>query len=120
MSGGAIHFDAALDGATIDPKTAGPAVLTGTIACTRDETISLVLQLLQDQKVNGKVVEVRAATRRQVPCGTTARTWSSKLVLPEGTWQSGLARAAANTYSLPEWVTPASAAGAVKITMTRK
>ena len=106
--------------AKVDAKVGGQALLTGTVSCTRDEAIDLVLELRQDQKVNGKPVEVRAQTRTQTACGPTARAWSTKLVLTEGSWQSGAARATASTYSLPEWVSPASVAGAVKISIARK
>jgi hypothetical protein len=106
---------------TIDPTVrldaaTGRALLTGTIKCTRDDVINLALELHQDQKVGKQVVDVHAAGMTQVPCGTTVATWARKMILTDGaTWRTGAARATANTYNTPEWVTPAGAAGAVTI-----
>jgi hypothetical protein len=111
---------------TIDPNVKvdaanGRALLTGTVTCTRDDVINLALELHQDQKVGKQVVDVHAAsTAAQVACGTTAKSWAAKMSLTDGAWQSGSARAMANTYNLPEWVAPASAASAVRISITRK
>src|SRR5262249_44891134 len=101
---------------TIDPTVrldaaTGRALLTGTIKCTRDDVINLALELHQDQKVGKQVVDVHAAGTTQVACGTTVATWARKMILTDGaTWRTGAARATANTYNTPQWVTPAGAA----------
>lgn len=38
----------------------------------------------------------------------------------EGTWQSGVAGATANTYQMAEWVAQASATSGVRLAITRK
>jgi hypothetical protein len=110
---------------TIDPNVkvdaaTGRAMLTGTIKCSRDETLKLALELHQDQKVGKEVVDVHAASNPQVTCGPTVKSWSQKMILSEGAWQNGAARATAQTVETPEWAKPASAANAVKISITRK
>ena len=110
---------------TIDPNVKvdaanGRALLTGTITCSRDETFKLALELHQDQKVGKQVIDVHAAAAPQVTCGTTPTTWAQKMILTEGAWLNGSARATAQTYQAPEWVAQASAAGAVKVSISRK
>jgi hypothetical protein len=110
---------------TIDPTVRldaanGRALLTGTMTCTRADVIPLALELHQDQRVGKNVIDVHAASMTEVPCSTAATTWASKMILTEGAWQAGAARATANTYNTPEWVTPAGAASAVKISVIRK
>ena len=94
----------------------GFALLTGTIRCTRNETFNVALELHQDQKIGGQIVDVHsAATMTSVPCTTTTTTWARKMFLSEGAWQLGAARATAQTFGTAEWVAPASVAAAVKI-----
>jgi len=103
----------------VDPAT-NRATLTGTVTCSRDETFKLALELHQDQKVGKQVVDVHAAAAPQVNCITSPTAWSQVLVPTEGTWQSGAARATANTYQLPEWVAQASTTSGVKLAINRK
>jgi len=109
---------------TIDQKvsvTSGKALLTGTIKCTRNDAFRLALELHQDQKVNGQVVDVHSASDIPVSCTTTAKAWSAAMgLMPGEAFQAGPARATAGTFQTPEWVTPASAASAVKISIPRK
>ena len=42
------------------------------------------------------------------------------MTLSDGAWQNGAARATAQTFATPEWLTPAGAAGSVKISIARK
>ncbi len=110
---------------TIDPTMKvdganGRGLLTGTIKCSRDETLKLALELHQEQKVGKQVVDVHSAATPEVTCGPTAKSWAQKMILTEGAWQNGTANATAQTYQVPEWVTPASAASVVKIAITRK
>ena len=110
---------------TIDPTVrldtaVGYALLTGTMKCTRDETIPLALELHQDQKVGKTVVDVHAAATTQVACSPTTTTWGRKMFLSEGAWQAGAARATATTYNTAEWVAPAAVSGAVKLSIVRK
>ena len=107
---------------TIDPTTkvsatTGKALLTGTIRCTRNDTFRLALELHQDQKVSGQVVDVHSASDIPVACTTSAQPWSATMVLSDGEkFQMGAARATAQTFATPEWVTPAGLASAVRIT----
>jgi hypothetical protein len=110
---------------TFDPNVkvdaaTGRGLLTGTITCSRNETLKLALELHQEQKVGKQVVDVHAAATPEVTCGPTAKSWAEKMVLTDGAWQNGAAKATAQTYQVPEWVTPASAASSVKITITHK
>lgn len=98
----------------------GRALLTGTIKCSRDETLKVALELHQDQKVGKQVVDVHSAATPELTCGPTAKSWAQKMILTEGAWQTGAAKATAQTYQVPEWVTSTSAASAVKIAITRK
>jgi hypothetical protein len=110
---------------TIDPNVKVDAanvraLMTGTVTCSREETFKLALELHQQQKVGKQVVDVHSAAAPTVSCGTTPRTWAQKMILTEGAWQNGSAQATAQTYQAPESVAPASAAGAVKIAISRK
>ena len=101
--------------------TTKKALLTGTIKCTRNDAFRLALELHQDQKVNGQVVDVHSASDIPVACTTSAAPWSASMaLLPTEAFQAGAARATAVTFQTPEWVTPASVASAVKISVTRK
>lgn len=100
--------------------TTGQALLTGTIACTRNDVFRLALELHQDQKVGGQVVDVHAASDVPVACTTTAQPWSATMVLTDGAWKSGAARATAQTFNTPVWATPAGAAAPAKISFSRK
>ena len=110
---------------TIDPAVrvdvTGKAVLTGTLTCTRNDSFRLALELHQEQKVNGNVVDVHSASDLPLSCTTTAKPWSVTMGLTPGeAFRPGAARATAATFQTPEWVAPASAAGAVKISIARK
>jgi hypothetical protein len=110
---------------TIDPNVkvdaaTGRALMTGTVTCSRDETFKLALELHQEQKVGKQVIDVHAAAAPTVSCSTTPTTWAQKMILTDGAWVNGPAQASAQTYQTPEWVTPASAAAAVKVVISRK
>ncbi len=110
-----------IDQSTKFNATTKKALLTGTIKCTRNEAFRLALELHQDQKVNGQVVDVHSASDIPVTCTTSPMPWSASMGLTPGeAFQPGAARATAVTFQTPEWVTPASAASAVKISVTRK
>jgi hypothetical protein len=94
--------------------------MTGTVTCSRPETFQLALELHQLQKAGKQTVDVHAAAAPTVNCGTTPTTWAQKMILTDGAWQNGTAQATAQTYQTPEWVAPASVAGAVKIAVVRK
>ncbi|MDF2774481.1 MAG: hypothetical protein K0S86_3981 [Geminicoccaceae bacterium] len=109
----------------IDPTArldtgAGYALLTGTMKCTRDETILLRLELRQDQKVGKNVVTVHTAGTTQVACSPTTTTWARKMFLTTGAWQAGAARATATTIYTPDWVAPASVTSGVRLSVVRK
>ena len=69
----------------------GYALLTGTVKCTRDETILLGLELRQTQKAGKNVVTVHSAGTTQVACGPVASSWARKMFLTSGAWQAGAA-----------------------------
>ena len=110
---------------TVDPAVkvdaAGKALLTGTVKCTRDDTFRLGLELHQDQKVNKQVVDVHSASDIPVSCTTTAKPWNAAMgLMPGEAFQNGAARAIANTFNTPAWVTPAGVTSAVKVSVARR
>ena len=112
---------------TIDPTArldattgTGYALLTGTMKCTRDETIPLRLELRQEQRVGKEVVNVHTTATTQVACSPTTTTWARKMFLTSGAWQAGAAQATATTIYTPDWVAPASVSSGVKISVVRK
>jgi hypothetical protein len=112
---------------TIDPTTqlnttssTGYAFLTGTMKCTREETIPLRLELRQQQKVGKEVVTVHTTALAQVDCSPTVTTWGRKMFLTTGTWQAGAAQATATTVYTPDWVAPASVSSGVRLSVVRK
>ena len=123
---GAFEFtDFATATLTIDANTkvdaTGRALLTGTLKCTRDGSFRLALELHQDQKVGNDVVDVHSASDIPVNCTTTRKSWSATMVLANGeAFQAGAARATAQTFNMPEWITPAGVASGVKISLPRK
>ena len=110
-----------LDNAVKVNASTGKALLTGTIKCTRADAFRLALELHQDQKVNGQIVDVHSATDIPVACTTTAKPWSATMaLLPGEAFQTGAARATAQPFHTPEWLTPANAASGVRISVPRK
>ena len=112
---------------TIDPAVkldattgTGYAFLTGTMKCTRDETILLRLELRQDQNVGKVTNQVHTTATTQVACSPTTTTRGRKMFLTSGAWQAGAAQATATTIYTPDWVAPASMASAVKLSVVRK
>jgi len=101
--------------------TTKKALLTGTITCTRNEAFRLALELHQNQKISGQVVDIHSATDIPVTCTTSPKAWSASMGLAAGeAFQSGAARATAVTFQTADWVAPASVAGAVKISVAKK
>jgi hypothetical protein len=101
--------------------TTKKALLTGTIRCTRNDAFRLALELHQNQKVNGQVVDVHSATDVPVTCTASAQPWSANMGLTPGqAFQAGAAQATAVTFQTAEWVTPTSLASAVKISVAKK
>ena len=110
-----------IDAATKVNATTGKALLTGTIKCTHNEAFRLALELHQDQKVNGQVVDVHSAGDIPVTCTTSPSAWSASMGLAPGqVFKGGAARAIAYTFNTADWVTPASAAGAVKLSIVKR
>jgi hypothetical protein len=102
-------------------STTKKALLTGTITCTRSEAFGLALELHQNQKVNGQVVDIHSASDIPVTCTTSPKPWSASMGLAAGeAFQQGAARGTAVTFQTPDWVAPASVASAVKISVVRK
>jgi hypothetical protein len=101
----------------------GKAMLTGTVKCTRADTFGLYLELHQDQKINGEIVDVHSVSSLPVQCSTTAKAWSVPMeLLPGEAFQAGAAKAIVQTSNpdTPEWVTPASVSSGVRISVGRK
>ena len=97
------------------------ALVTGTMKCTREETIPLSVELRQEQKSGKDVVYVQAAGTTQVYCSPTATTWARKVFLTLPTaWQAGAAQATAATFYTPDWVAPASVTSGVRLSVVRK
>ena len=104
----------------VDAAT-GRATLAGTIKCTEYAYFRLALELHQDQKVGKQVVDVHSASDVPIECTPSGGPWRATMVLRDGeTFQAGAARATAQTFQTPEWLTPASVASAVKISIPRK
>jgi hypothetical protein len=122
---GAYEFDQTKVTVTIDPAVkvdaTGKALLTGTIRCSRDDSFRLALELHQDQKVGKDIVDIHSAADIPIECTPAVGGWSATMALiPGEAFKAGAARATAATFQTPEWVTPASAAAAVKISIGRK
>lgn len=110
---------------TIDPtvsatQSSGPAVLTGTVQCSRSETFSIAVQLVQQQKSGKGTTIVDVAKVIPVDCSTTVRRWSASMVPTSGSFQVGSATATAQTGSAQPWITPSSATREVKLYWGRK
>jgi hypothetical protein len=104
----------------VDAAT-GRATLAGTIKCTEYAYFRLALELHQDQKVGKSVVDVHSASDVPIECTPSGGPWRATMVLTDGeAFQPGAARATAQTFQTPEWVTPASAASAVRLAVVRK
>ncbi|HEX6047791.1 MAG TPA: right-handed parallel beta-helix repeat-containing protein [Gemmatimonadaceae bacterium] len=102
-------------------RATGKALLTGNVQCTRNDAFRLALELHQDQKIDGQVVDVHAASDIPIVCTTSPTPWSATMALVPGeAFKTGAARAIANTFNTPAWVTPAGVESAVKITVSRK
>ncbi|HEX6048752.1 MAG TPA: right-handed parallel beta-helix repeat-containing protein [Gemmatimonadaceae bacterium] len=108
-----------IDQTAIVNQQTGWAVLTGTVRCSRDESFKLALELHQDQRVGKQVVDIHSAATEPVACTTVARPWSASMVLTDGSYQNGSARATAYTFETEPWVAPAAAERDVK-TFRRK
>ena len=104
----------------VDASAPSRALVSGTITCSRDEAFKLALELHQMQKVGKTTVDMHAAAQPSVACGPTPRAFSQKLILSEGAWQNGTARATAQTFEAPEWVAFAQAARDVKLAIVRR
>ena len=110
---------------TIDPsvsvnQSSGSALLTGTAQCSRNEVLSLLVRLVQQQKSGKSTTTVDAAKIIPVACSTTPQPWVAPIVLTSGSFQTGSATARAQTGSAQPWVTPASATDTVKLYWARK
>ena len=101
----------------------GKAALTGTVKCTRADAFTLLMEVHQDQKINGEIVDVHSVSSLPVQCATTAKSWSVPMnLLPGEAFQAGAAKAIVATFNneTPEWVTPASVTSGVRISFSRK
>ena len=109
-----------IDGGAAAVQGAGWATVTGTVKCSRDESMQLEVKLAQLQKAGRDTVNANAATTIPLACGPSARNWSASMALSSGTFQVGYATADAKTVSVPGWVSPASASKQVKVYWSKK
>ena len=109
-----------IDGGAAAVQGAGWATVTGTVKCSRDESMQLEVKLAQLQKAGRDTVNANAATTIPLACGPSARNWSASMALSSGTFQVGSATADAKTVSVPGWVSPASASKQVKVYWSKK
>ena len=112
-----------IDNAVKVSTATGKAMLTGTVKCTRADAFTLLLELHQDQKIGGEIVDVHSVSSLPVQCSTTAKAWSVPMTLVPGeSFQAGAAKAIVGTFNneTPEWVTPASVTSGVRISLSRK
>ena len=102
---------------TIDPthrvNPDGSAVITGTVRCSANAYVPLLVDLKQALK--GGRPPVQASNGDRIDCTTTAKPWSAYIVTELGTFAKGAATVAVNTFDTAQWVTPASTASAVKL-----
>ena len=109
-----------IDGtSTVNPHT-GSAVVSGTINCSREETLKLAVSLSQDQRARRAPATVQATGTMSTACGPTTRPWSIAIAPTSSAFTIGAATAAAKTVDTPAWVAPSVASGAVTLYWARK
>lgn len=111
----ALTIDASV---TVNPKT-GIAVVSGTIACSRQVAAELEITLVQNQKVGRVSTTLNAADLIAVDCVGT-KYWSVALAPASGGYQTGAATASARTTTLDAWSLPVAATRPVKLYWGRK
>ena len=109
-----------IDGGAAAIQNSGWATATGTVTCSRVESMELAVKLTQAQKTGRGTVNVDAATTIPLDCSPTPRPWSASMVPSSGAFQVGYAAADAQTVNVPGWVAPATASRQVKIYWSKK
>jgi hypothetical protein len=109
-----------IDGGAAAIQNSGWATVTGTVTCSRVESMALDVQLTQAQKIGRNTVDAHAATTIPLDCSPTPRPWSASMALSNGAFQVGYANAVAQTVNVPGWVAPANASRQVKIYWAKK
>jgi hypothetical protein len=110
---------------TIDPETSldpatGAVTVTGTIACSREESISVAASLKQAQGSPRASAIVQGAATTPVACVPTPTAWSAMVPPASGSFQLGTAEASAATANAGAWITPAAASAPVKVLRAKK
>ena len=103
---------------SLDPAT-GAVTVTGTVACSRDESFSVAATVKQAQGSPRSPVVVQGTATKAVTCTTSATPWSATVTAASGAFQLGTAEASAATTA-GAWVTPATASAPVKVLRARK
>jgi predicted outer membrane repeat protein len=111
----AVVIDASV---TVNPRT-GTAVVSGTVACSRQVAADLEVTLHQPQKVGRVSATIKATDLTTVDCVGT-KYWSVALAAASGGFQTGAATATVKTTTLDKWYVPATATSAVKLYWGRK
>lgn len=104
---------------TLDPSASldrmtGSAVVRGTVKCSRDEALGLLVKLEQQLDGNPPFV-VKGTGGLGIPCSTTAKRWSTTVASPDAGFSTGSAVASASTNDVPVWVTPATTSRSLKL-----
>ena len=110
---------------TIDPNasidaTAGSALVTGTVTCSRGGDQFGVRVLLEQQKGGKTPTVVQGTGTATVACTTSAQPWSAVVTPSAGTFGTGAAAAAAQTIETAKWITPITSLRSVKIVRPRR
>jgi hypothetical protein len=92
----------------------GQAIVTGTATCSRDQALTLKVQLRQSQK--GGAVSATALV--PVQCTTGGTPWGATMSPAEGRFVRGAAQAAAETVPSPD-VPPAAVSASVRLAPRR-
>jgi hypothetical protein len=104
----------------VDPAT-GVAVISGTVLCSRSETLDLAVNLQQGQRVKRAGTSVQATQTVPVVCGTTKQPWIASLAPASGqAFVNGDALAAVQVVNVPNGVTPAVDSSAVQLFWGKK
>lgn len=109
-----------IDGtSTVNPST-GSAVVSGTITCSREETLKLAVSLRQEQRARRAPAVVQAAGTTSTACSATTRPWSIAIAPASSAFTIGAATAVAKTVDTPTWVAPSTVTGPVTLYWARK
>ena len=110
---------------TIDPNatvdaSAGSALVTGTVKCSRAGDQFGVRVQVEQQKGGKTPTVVQGLGSASVDCTTSAQSWSVVVTPTAGAFGTGSAAATAQTNETAKWITPATLSKSVKIVRARR